>query len=583
MLTNSNIVEKDIVRMIQKDTLSVLAKSVGTSAGPIGADTQISKDGSKGKQDVPFAINVYTKDGHTILSSINFDDIISDSVKSNLTTITSNVVKRIGDGTTSAVLMSDIVFNKLVELEKSETRYKVPRFLINDFKAAVTEIQKKIRENKREFNPEAAYNIAYISSNGNEELATDIKNIYEKYGNDVFIEAEASPTKESYIRELDGMSLNTGYTNVSFMTDLKTMVAEIHNPKIYYFKDPVDTPEQIAFLCSIINHNIIKPYSENNFGAAIPTVILAKHVSRDASGQLDKILSFMDGFNDPGRIALKPPLLMVSNIHQEEELDDIARLCGCKEIQKYLDPKQQDADQKAGVAPTLENIWEFYGEAETVRADATSTVVINPSRMYDENGELSEVYKASLSNLQAQLAQLENETNDLNVLGSLRRRINSLNSKAITYFVGGVTATDRDSLKYLVDDSILNCRSAAKDGVGYAANTEGFLACSALAKENPDNKMYALLEDCYRELLARLYGTNPALTDRLEEIYEGILEGKGPMNIITEEFDKNVLSSIETDAAILECISRVITLMITCTQCVLPTSAYNKYGNIKIK
>ena len=54
-------------------------------------------------------------------------------------------------------------------------------------------------------------------------------------------------------------------------------------------------------------------------------------------------------------------------------------------------------------------------------------------------------------------------------------------------------------------------------------------------------------------------------------------------NTFTEEFDKNVLSSIETDAAILECISRVITLMITCTQCVLPTSAYNKYGNIKIK
>lgn len=583
MITNSNIVEKEILRMIQKDTLSELAKSVGTSAGPIGADTQISKDGSNGKQENPFAINVYTKDGHTILSSINFDDIISDSVKSNLTTITSNVVKRIGDGTTSAVLMSDIVFNKLVELEEKETRYKVPRFLINDFKAAVTEIQKKIRENKREFNPEAAYNIAYISSNGNEKLATDIKNIYEKYGNEVFIEAEASPNKESYIRELDGMSLNTGYTNVSFMTDLKTMVSEIKNPKIYYFKDPVDTPEQIAFLCSIINHNIVKPYSENNFAAAMPTVILAKHVSRDASGQLDKILSFMDQFNNPERISLKPPLLMVSNIHQEEELDDIARLCGCREIQKYLDLKQQAADQEAGIAPTMENIWEFFGEAETVRADATSTVVINPSKMYNEDGELSELYKASLSNLQAQLDQMEAETNDLNILGSLRRRINSLNSKAITYFVGGVTATDRDSLKYLVDDSILNCRSAAKDGVGYAANTEGFVACSKLAEENPDNKMYALLVDCYKELLARLYGTNPALTDKMDDIYDGILKGEGPVNILTEKHDKNVLSSIETDAAILECISRIITLMITCTQCILPTSAYNKYGNIKVK
>ena len=40
----------------------------------------------------------------------------------------------------------------------------------------------------------------------------------------------------------------------------------------------------------------------------------------------------------------------------------------------------------------------------------------------------------------------------------------------IDFLVGGITIADRNNLKASVEDAVLNCRSAAKYGVGYGAN-----------------------------------------------------------------------------------------------------------------
>ena len=51
-------------------------------------------------------------------------------------------------------------------------------------------------------------------------------------------------------------------------------------------------------------------------------------------------------------------------------MDDISNLCGCKSIRKYIDPKMLIKDQETGNAPTVDNVFEFYGECEVVIADA---------------------------------------------------------------------------------------------------------------------------------------------------------------------------------------------------------------------
>ena len=49
------------------------------------------------------------------------------------------------------------------------------------------------------------------------------------------------------------------------------------------------------------------------------------------------------------------------------------------------------------------------------------------------------------------------------------------------------------------------------------------------------------------------------------------------MNVVTKSFDKSVLSSIDTDICIINTISKIVTIMATANQFVLPTLNINKY------
>ena len=81
----------------------------------------------------------------------------------------------------------------------------------------------------------------------------------------------------------------------------------------------------------------------------------------------------------------KPQLLIVTNYAglDENYVDHISNLCGCKPIKKYIDDKIQKADQESGLAPTLKNVCDFYGTAGEVEADGNLFVSTNkllPSR-----------------------------------------------------------------------------------------------------------------------------------------------------------------------------------------------------------
>lgn len=584
-MPRNNIIKKEILRQIQGEALNTLAESVGTSFGPMGGDSEICKDEAiNNKNANPVAHTMYSKDGHTILQSINFDDIISDGVKYNLNSITTNVVKKVGDGTTSAVIMSNEIFKRLRELE--EKHNMAPRLLVNRFEAAVKLVQDKIKTRKQEFNADIAYKIAYISSNANEEVANDIYNIYKEFGNDVFIEVASSTTAESVIHKYDGMSIDTGYDNPVYINNYTTNDCTIERPRIYYFRDPLDTSEMLAYFISIIEKNIVSYYQAGDTSSAIPTVILCKHISRDISVQLNPILQFMNQFSNPEKAGLKPKLLVVNNIHQDEALDDIAVACGCPAIGKFNDIKEQERLQEEGKAPTVDTIADFYGTAEMVRSNTSATVVKNPANMYDEEGNLSPQYKATIDSLKAQLQDSINAGEDINTLAKLKKRINSLNAKCVEYRVGGVTPAARDAVKYLVEDAVLNCRSASEEGVGYAANAEGYIAITDILESSDYNKelevMLNIIKESYIAVITRLYETCITGEINMNEALSKIKE-EGPLNVVTGLHDKNILSSISTDGAILETISRVITLMITCTQCILPTSNYNKYDRIVIE
>ena len=84
-----------------------------------------------------------------------------------------------------------------------------------------------------------------------------------------------------------------------------------------------------------------------------------------------------------------------------------------------------------------------------------------------------------------------------------------------------------------------------------------------------------IISEAYFDISSLLYssiGSNPdnVITDSLDTY-------GCPMNVVTTSFDKSVLSSIDTDICIINTISKIVTIMATANQFVLPTLNINKY------
>ena len=159
----------------------------------------------------------------------------------------------------------------------------------------------------------------------------------------------------------------------------------------------------------------------------------------------------------------------------------------------------------------------------------------------------------------------------------------------VEIYIGGVTVADRDAERDLMEDAVLNCRSAALNGVGYAANFEGFRAVNEVKTtkvRHKTEKYFQIIFEAYLEISEMLYATAGSdilvhETDTVECSANGIalksLYRGCPYNLISKDYDGKVLTSIDTDICILETISKIVTIMVTANQFILPTINMNQY------
>lgn len=561
----SNVVDKEKLREIQLKTLDEISYNLSNSFGPMGSNTCIKLNNAYSK---------YTKDGHLILSNHHFNGIIEQSIVEDIIQITDNIVNTVGDGTTSAVILSNNIFRSLNDHIEDNPDI-LPFELITQFKEAVELIKQEILTHKRETTAEDIYNIALISTNNNVKIAEDLKQIYSDYGMEVFIDVAYSNTKETLIKVYDGMTLEAGYADTCFINDSKKGIASIRNAHVYVFEDPVDTLEMVGLFDDIIQQNIMIPIESKQFDKIIPTVILSPKLSRDMSIYMDSIAQFLYEIKNENN---KPPLLIITNIYQTEQYLDLARLCKAKPIKKYIDWDLQKVDMEKGLAPNKETITSFAGHCDEVVSDALITKFINPIDMKDEAGNPTPTFNNLVEYLTSELKKAQEDGRDSNVTGNLKRRIHSLKANLVEYHVGGMSVSDRDAVKDLLEDAVKNCRSAANNGVGYGANFEGLRASHEVMNTNSHPLMINIY-NAYFDLVETLYSSCMVLEDYHDIIYKSIKEAQCPINLRTKEFDGKVLSSIESDIIILESISKIVTLMFTCNQFLVPTAMYNLYLN----
>lgn len=559
----NNVVGKEKLREIQSSVLKELSDILKLSFGPNGSNACIKKEN---------ALSRYSKDGHTIIGALHYNGIIEQSIKDDIESITRHIVKTVGDGTTSAVILSSIIFDKIKELENDYTAAEI----MNTVDKFCSFINHDIRSSATDLDIDDVYNIAMISTNGNEFVSRQIEDIYKEFGTGVYIDVSPSIGEDFVVKSYNGMTLNTGYSNSCYVTNQKNNTSEVDNPELYFFEHPIDNKELGVYLDAVLSRNIIEPVNNNQYDQLVPTVIFAPKISQDMSSLMDSVTAVMAQMPVNNRL----PICIITDFHEKDQLIDLAKMCGAKLIRKYIDKSVYENDVKKGAAPTPETIFDWAGKCDRVVSYTDKTTFIRPSKMYNEDGSFSDLYDNLCNFLETEISNLKNEGADIREVGTLKRRLHSLKSNMVEFLVGGITQADRDSLRDLVDDAVLNIRSAAQNGVGFGANISAFKAIHNYMKNGEvEGELMGRISNAICEAYDTLVETLYNDTISIEEIEENAKDGL-VYNIRDKKWSDNVKTSIMSDIIILDTVSKIISIMATCNQFLVPTAMHNIYVDV---
>ena len=115
------------------------------------------------------------------------------------------------------IYLRDNIFKELKNLV-DETG-KSEKTILNEFNKLVKKITAIIKEDGHEATLDDIYNIAYTSTDGNEEIANDIRKIYKDFGMEVYIDVGVTNNEESMVKSYEGLTFDSGYLNPNLIND----------------------------------------------------------------------------------------------------------------------------------------------------------------------------------------------------------------------------------------------------------------------------------------------------------------------------------------------------------------------------
>lgn len=414
--------------------VNVIADAVKVTLGPKGRNVIIDRS---------FGAPRSTKDGVSVAKEIELQDKFENMGAQLVREVASKANDQAGDGTTTATVLAQAIAREGVKaVAAGMNPMDLKRGIDKAVLAAVDALKAQAKPVKTSQEVEQ---IAYISSNGDRDVAVRLAEAMEKVGAEGVVTVEEAKSLETEHEIVQGMQFDRGYLSPYFVTNPEKMVAELDNPYILLNEKKLS------------NLQAMLPVLEAVVQSGRPLVIVAEDVEGEALATL--VVNKLRG-------GLKVAAVKAPGFGDRRKamLEDMAILTGGQVISEDLGMKLESV--------TLD----MLGTAKKIRITKDDTTII------DGNGQ-----KATVDGRVAQIkAQMEETTSDYD-REKLQERLAKLAGGVAVIRVGGATEVEVKERKDRVDDAYHATKAAKEEGIVPGGGTALLYAGKSLESLKGDN------------------------------------------------------------------------------------------------
>jgi chaperonin GroEL len=414
--------------------VDIIADAVKVTLGPKGRNVIIARS---------FGAPRSTKDGVSVAKEIELQDGFENMGAQLVREVASKANDQAGDGTTTATVLAQAIIREGI---KSIAAGMNPMDVKRGIDKAVTACVESLKVSAKIVSTsQQIQQVAFVSANGDADIAAKLAEAMEKVGKEGVITVEEAKSLETELKVVEGMQFDRGYLSPYFVTNPEKMVVELDNPYILL------NEKKLSNLQSIL------PVLEAVVQSGRPLLIVAEDVEGEALATL--VVNKLRG-------GLKVAAVKAPGFGDRRKamLEDMAILTKAQVISEDLGIK-------------LENVTlDMLGTCKKIRISKDDTIII------DGAGAGADI-EARCAQIRA---QAEETTSDYD-REKLQERLAKLSGGVAVIRVGGATEVEVKERKDRVDDAMHATRAAVEEGIVPGGGVALLYAARAIESLKGDN------------------------------------------------------------------------------------------------
>ncbi|MFT7639532.1 MAG: chaperonin GroEL, partial [Pirellulaceae bacterium] len=243
--------------------VSKLARAVKVTLGPKGRNVILQKS---------FGSPTVTKDGVTVAKEIDLEDPYENIGARMVREVASKTSDVAGDGTTTATVMAEAIFNEGLRAVVSGCN---PVQMKTGIEQAVVDLTEKLHKMSIKVKDKSEMaNVATIAANSDREIGELLADAMEKVGKDGVITVDEGKSLQTEQEWVEGMQFDRGYLSPYFVNEPSTMQVVFDDAYVLVFEKKISNIKDLV------------PLLEKVVQQGKPLLIVAEDVDGEALATL---------------------------------------------------------------------------------------------------------------------------------------------------------------------------------------------------------------------------------------------------------------------------------------------------------